>query len=125
MNDEHRDLIFAYTRAEAIADGVLLDVSTMAKQAGFRYPVAVTSAVWHDCLHVPARVPWQDQTGRLWDILNVLRVAIRSAGDLDTVRFSVRVQNNPDCAETIHLKALCGPGDHAEPVITIMYPDED
>jgi hypothetical protein len=27
--------------------------------------------------------------------------------------------------ETVQLKAVCGPGDNAEPVITIMLPDED
>jgi hypothetical protein len=125
MNDKHPDLIFAYTRAEAIADGVLHDASLAAKEAGFRYPVAVTSAVWHDYVSVPAAVPWQDETGRLWDILSVLRAAIQSAGHTDIVHFSVCVQNQPDAPETIRLKALCGPGDDAEPVITIMFPHED
>ena len=37
MNDE---IIYAYTRAQAIEDGVLADVSEVAKEAGFRYPVA-------------------------------------------------------------------------------------
>jgi hypothetical protein len=27
--------------------------------------------------------------------------------------------------ETVILKALCGPGDNGDPVITIMLPDED
>jgi len=27
--------------------------------------------------------------------------------------------------ETVVLKALCGPGDNGEPVITILLPDED
>jgi hypothetical protein len=27
--------------------------------------------------------------------------------------------------ETVTLKAICGPGDTAEPVITIMLPEED
>ena len=125
MNDKHSNLIFAYTRAEAIADGVLFDVTVTAKEAGFRYPVAVTAAVWHDCVSVPAVVPWQDESGRLWDILSVVRAAIKNAGRTDTVHFSVCVQNAPDSLETIHLKAHCGPGDDAEPVITIMYPDED
>ena len=125
MNDKHSDLIFAYTRAEAIADGVLFDVTSTAREAGFRYPVAVTDSVWHDCVSVPAAVPWQDETGRLWDILNVLRATIRSAGHTNTVHFSVCVQNTPDCLETVRLKARCGPRDDAEPVITIMYPHQD
>jgi hypothetical protein len=118
-------LIFAYTRAQAIADGVLHDVTLMAKEAGFRYPVAASSAVWHGCISVPAAVTWQDEVGRLWDILNVLRAAIRCAGHTHVVHFSVCFQNQPEAAETIRLKAMCGPGDDVEPVITILYPDED
>lgn len=44
------DVIFAYARSEALADGVLVDVSDMAREAGFRYPVAVTQAVWADII---------------------------------------------------------------------------
>ena len=69
-------LIFSYTRRQAIADGVLVDVSTLAKEAGFRFPVAVTAAVWAECVTVPDGVAGQDETGRLWDVLNMLRFAI-------------------------------------------------
>ena len=37
------DLIYSYTRAQALADGVLVDVSQMASEAGFRYPTAITA----------------------------------------------------------------------------------
>jgi hypothetical protein len=37
-------LIHAYTRAEAIRDSVLIDVSATAKEAGLKYPVALTAA---------------------------------------------------------------------------------
>ena len=46
-------VIFSYTRAQAIADGVLIDVSELAKEAGFRFPVAVTAGVWAECVAVP------------------------------------------------------------------------
>jgi hypothetical protein len=32
-------LIYSYTRAQAIADGVLVDVSELAREAGFRFPL--------------------------------------------------------------------------------------
>ena len=35
-------VISAYTRQQAIADGVLVDVTTTASEAGFAIPVAVT-----------------------------------------------------------------------------------
>ncbi len=40
------DLIFAYTRAQAIADGVLLDVSDRAQRFRIRFPVALTAGVY-------------------------------------------------------------------------------
>ena len=40
------DLVFSYSRRQALEDGVLVDVSEMAREAGFRYPVAITRAVW-------------------------------------------------------------------------------
>ena len=42
------DLIDSYSRAQAIEDGTLIDVSEIANEAGFTIPVAVTQAVWHD-----------------------------------------------------------------------------
>ena len=36
----------AYTRAQAIADGILVDVSETAREAGFNIPVALTRTVW-------------------------------------------------------------------------------
>ena len=44
------EVIYAYTRAEAIADGVLIDVTETAKEVGFRLPVALTAAAWADCV---------------------------------------------------------------------------
>ena len=38
------ELIFRYSRAEALSDGVLIDVSETAKETGFRIPVALTRA---------------------------------------------------------------------------------
>jgi hypothetical protein len=43
---ENANLIHRYTRAEAIADGVLIGVSAVARGAGIRYPVALTRAAW-------------------------------------------------------------------------------
>src|SRR5262249_4146387 len=33
-------------RADALRDGVLIDVTPTAREAGFRYPVALTAATW-------------------------------------------------------------------------------
>jgi len=47
---ENAEVIDSYTRAQAIEDGVLIDVSNAAKEAGFRIPIALTTAVWADCV---------------------------------------------------------------------------
>ena len=48
MNDNNifGEIICSYTRAQAIKDGVLIDVSEAAKEAGFKIPVAMTDTVW-------------------------------------------------------------------------------
>lgn len=121
-------VIFRYTRAEALTDGVLVDVTETAKEAGFRYPTAVTRAVWERYVAVPEDLSGeQDEAGRLWDILWMLRFATRrSQGETRDVRFELYVRMKPgEDLELVTLKAVCGPGDEAEPVVTIMLPDED
>lgn len=124
MKEEQTNILFAYGRAQALADGVLIDAGEMAKEAGFLYPVALTSAAWELCVSVPESCPWQDERGRLWDVLNVLRVSSRnriSSG----IEFSVLVQNDERGPQLVALQAVCGPGDDLEPVITVMLPGED
>src|SRR5436305_775637 len=78
---EEADLIHRYTRADALRDGVLIDVSATAREAGIRWPVALTRTVWERCVRVPPGVVCQDEAGRLWDVLFLLRLAIgRSKG---------------------------------------------
>jgi hypothetical protein len=125
------DVISTYTRDQAIADGVLVDVSPTALEAGFRYPVAVTSTVWESLIVPgPAITKWGNSAdGRLWDALVMLRyAAARSQGAniLFTTLFTMAKETGSGCYQKeVQLKAICGPGDTAEPVITIMLPNED
>jgi hypothetical protein len=125
---EDFDLIHRYTRADAIRDGVLIDVSATAKEAGFKYPVALTAAAWAQCVAVPPGVLCQDEAGRLWDVLTMLRLAVREqSGGARELRFAVHVRNDSrnGTPPLVRLKALCGPGDKGEPVLTVMLHDED
>jgi hypothetical protein len=118
---EGADFIHRYTRAEAIEDSVLIDVSATAQEAGIRYPVALTAAVWGRCVAVPPGVLCQDEAGRLWDVVRLLRWAIRGSNDgAREVRFGVHVRNDnrERTPPLVRLKAVCGPGDEGEPVIT-------
>jgi hypothetical protein len=124
---DNADLIHVYTRAEAIRDGVLIDVSATAREAGFGFPVALTRAVWERCVAVPPGVECQDEAGRLWDVLFLLRCAIGRSNDGSEVRFAVHVRNDnrERTPPLVRLKALCGPGDRGEPVLTVLLPTED
>jgi len=123
------DVIYSYSRAQAIEDGVLCDVSEVAREAGIKFPVAVTSTVWDRYVEVPAGVKAQDKQGRLWDVLYMLRVAIAKAADGSLINYQLYVRNSNrqrlDRRDLVNLKAVCGPGDNGEPVITIMLPEED
>jgi len=120
------EVISVYTRAQALEDGVLVDVSAMAKEAGIKFPVALTSTVWGQYVEVPEGVTCQDESGRLWDILWMFRcAAAKFSGDTLQFKLHVRNDNQDRTPPLVTLKAVCGPGDDAEPVITIMLPEED
>ncbi len=67
------EVISTYSRAQAIADGVLVDAGPMAAEAGFKWPVALTAAAWVDCVawsdEDNHQQGYQDESGRLWDVL--------------------------------------------------------
>ncbi len=122
---ENSDLIHRYSRKQAIEDGVLIDVSTTAKEAGIRYPTALTRSVWESYVRVPEGVIAQDERGRLWDILWLLRCSVSRTGEGDTVYFYLHVRNDNSKVKRFMLKAICGPDDDGSPCITIMEPGED
>jgi hypothetical protein len=125
MFDE-KDLIHVYTRAQALADGVLVDVTTTAQEAGIKYPVALTRTVWCQYVEVPEGVEGQDEAGRLWDVLWMLRHAIRMAKPgTRIVLYQLRVRNDKRRVRPVTLKAVCGPADDGSPCITVMEPAED
>ena len=123
-------VIYAYTRAQALADGVLVDVTEIAKEVGFRLPVAITEAL-HSRL-TPSKADaglGQDYNGRLWDVLWIaaLRIKLADPGT-DTVTFTVVLQEaegksgQPQNID-LRLRAVYSPGDEGEPVFTIGFPE--
>ena len=120
------DIISTYTREQAIDDGVLVDVSEVAREAGIKYPVAVTQAVWSEVVEPDDKAKEHGESiqGRLWDVLWMLLAAIKAGMDGDTVRYYL-IATKDGKQHKQELRAVCGPGDTMEPVITIMMPDED
>jgi hypothetical protein len=126
MFDE-ADLIHRYSRTDELRDGVLIDVTATAWEAGIRWPVALTAAVWERCVAVPPGVLYQDEAGRLWDVVWMLRLAIgRSAGGC-VLAFALHVRNDnrERTPPLLRLKTVAGPDDNGEPSITVMVPEED
>ena len=121
-------VVFAYTRKQALADGMQVDVTKTAQEAGIRLPVFLTRAVFDAYVAVPPNVTAQDEAGRLWDIVWMTRFAIlRSRGHTDRLPVALYVRNDNRAAKLVKLIAQCGPLDIDDPApcITIMMPDED
>jgi hypothetical protein len=127
------NIISAYTRAQALADGFLVDVSKAAQEMGFKIPMVVTRTVWNGYIEWTDRdtaaQTIQDQIGRLHDVLWMLYLAIKLSPHTSN-RLVYRLDVIPRDGKsrrpkTIKLKALIGGGDKGEPVFTIMLPDED
>ena len=126
---EDAPVIFSYTRAQAIEDGVLVDLTEWAAETGFKIPVACTSTVWHGYIVPPdgTKELGQSERGRAHDLLWMLFCSIRrSEGtERECMPFKVILLQAPRRHEEVTLKAHCGPGDHGEPVLTLMLPNED
>ena len=74
MHTENQDspfgpVIYAYTRAQAVADGVQVAVTKTAQEAGIKFPMFLTRAVFDKYVAVPPDVTGQDESGRLWDVI--------------------------------------------------------
>lgn len=130
---EESDLISAYSRAQAIEDGVLVDMGQgefgkMAREAGFLFPFAMTGAAYsrYVALTPMAERMGNDLLGRWWDILWMLRCRIKArGGDCESLLFSFFCVVDREKPRLCRLKSVVGPGDDGEPVITLMLPEED
>jgi hypothetical protein len=138
-------IIHRYTRRQAIEDGYLMDLDAdgetkiLAHEAGFRVPIAITIGAFREAIlagtDADSLYPaGQSFKGRLWDILMLLRVAIKARTadpnvpptPPDRVYFDVMVDANGDGhGRLVSLWAHVGPGDSGEPVLTIMLEGED
>ena len=143
-NNPFGEVVYAYTRAQAVADGVQVEVSKVAAEAGIRYPMFLTRAVYDAYVTVPPGVTAQDEAGRLWDIVwmtrfAILRMSRRSAAKADAngragsplhaarLPVALYVRNDNRAAKLVKLIAQCGPTDidDPQPAITVAMPDED
>lgn len=132
------ELIHAYTRAQALADGVLVELR-LAKRYGFKVPVAITSAAFG------AAIDWNLMDPEVQTMVAQREAAVLMAALLtaqqglrahregkgpepgNRIDFVVDCLTNDGSArhKQVPMYMLIGPGDNAEPVGTIMLPGED
>jgi len=121
------DVVFAYTRKQAIEDGVLVDLNAVAGDVcrqHFKVPIACTAAVWA-LIDKAVKSPkhCNDVAGVVHDILFMSKTGLARKVDDSTRIFTVIITGGRK--RNHQLKLVCGPGDNAEPVVTIMLPEED
>ena len=129
MNDQDRntageifgedDLIYSYSRAQALADGVLVDITERARQCGIKYPTACTAGVWA----LIESIPESDRDMR--DVAEAVRISAVLSAMLDAIRKARGTDRVAFRALGADLWAHCGLGDTPAPVITVMVQGED
>jgi hypothetical protein len=132
MADIFGDVIFSYTRAQAIEDGVLIDVSEIAREASFVIPVAMTAGVFSQCVEWTAEdieAKGDTENNRLWDVVFMANHKIRMSPDkghlLNFIVAVVPRVGDSSAPVEIKLKMVVSGDDQGEPVITIMLLSED
>jgi len=68
------EIVYAYTRSQAVADGFQVEVTKTAQEAGIQIPHVPDRAVFDNYVTVPEGVSGQDEAGRLWDLIWMTRM---------------------------------------------------
>ncbi|MFE2530080.1 DUF6573 family protein [Streptomyces sp. NPDC059382] len=125
----------ASTRAHAIESGALIEADPcIADEVKFPAPVAMTDAVYRDCVAVhPDAYAYGirlDEAEREWDLLSAASRAISAAAGsgrpprLPFHLYRIPGDGNTRDPQRVILVAEVSPGDAGERVITIMRPSE-
>ena len=100
------NMISAYSRAQAIADGVLVDITDVARECGFVLPCVVTS-------HLAGDLTGDALKALLWEFFCKIQ-----AGESEENGLCIMGSTLGDV--WLHI----GPGDTLDPVLTLMYPED-
>lgn len=124
MSEFFGEPISIYTRQQALDDGVLVDVTGTAREAGIVVHTAITAALDADIsdLSGSQSETGQSYEGRLWDAIFVVAVEGRKHTES---QFNYKIEMPVGSESLYEIKAVIGPGDDGDPVLTLMKPDED
>jgi len=117
-------IIHRCTRADLLDFGDLVDVSLPALCAGFKLPVAVSRAVWVECV-APYEECIEQPDGqasaiRLSTLLLAAVDAARKNQDKAELLFSFALKRAGKAPRRKKLKLICSAGDQGEPVLTVL-----
>jgi len=126
MSFDDFEIIHAYSREQAITDGVLIDVTDLARKAGFKLPVCVSDHLYHGYVVPPDGMEGEGQSveGRLHDLFTMTKAAMATRWEGDRVYYQVLFKM-PRSLDLVKCLAVVGPGDEGEPVITLMLPEDE
>lgn len=117
-----KDLIYKYTRREALDDGILIDISNMGREVGYKYPIAITLNVDDIINKAVANERYNDYNGVLWDILTMSKHPTKRIDE--TSHYFQVIITGVGRKHYHEFIIRCHPGDDLEPVLTIMCPEE-
>ena len=127
QNEDDYAVIYTYSRQQAIDDGVLIDVTSCAKEAGFKLHTCIGDNLYNQYI-IPTKEmedAGQSIQGRLWDVFVMLRLTIRHHKDESRILFDVLFLMASGRMEQVTILAVVGPGDTLEPVLTICLPEDE
>lgn len=113
-----------YTRAQALEEGLLMDITELAKNFGIKIPTAVTVDVFVHCILAETKEgepDHQEMSDRLVTMLLSFTSALLKEPDLGK---AAEVTLHGQLGEEPHqpIQAKLHGGDEGEPVMTFMFP---
>ena len=141
LEDVFGPVIHSYTRADMLADGLLVDVSAAARESRLQLPTALTRACYETCVmwtdedrRKSRSLAGQDERGRLHDVLWMAYVYGLMPNQLNILtladvpaRYTLLVRPRPGRGRVQRqsLQLRLGAGDDGRPCWTIGMRDED
>lgn len=121
------EIIHSYTRQQAIADGVLVDLSSAFPNETrmFKWNVCCTDTVWN-LIERAAEADGAEVAVYVWDVCYMACHMAKVVSQSSELFFKVSLPLRESGTER-RLKMVCGPSnfDDPSPCLTIMLPEED
>ena len=123
-------IISSYSRVQAIDDGTLVECTLQARHLGFVLPLCITSAAWETFVapglrDLPEHEAGERAEARLRLLLTAVHTRIRQMANTRNDRVFLEHSKPGETPQRVKLWCHCGPGDDAEPVLTVMLEGED